>query len=70
MRSGKVNEEQPSGESANSVKGAENVALSLAITKSNRARVVNIIPRHGPLTKAMRGFLKSINLLTNVLHKN
>ena len=55
---GKVNDEHPSGERASSVKGAANVALSLAMTKSNRAKVVNMIPMLGPFTKAIRGFLK------------
>lgn len=67
IRSGNVYDEQPSGDRANSVKGAANVALSLAITISNNANVVNIIPRDGPFTSAINGFLKFIKVFTNVL---
>ena len=55
IRRGNVYDEHPSGDKANRVKGAENVAMSLAITRSNRASVVKAIPTTGPLTRATKG---------------
>jgi hypothetical protein len=63
-----VYDEQPSGERADMVNGALNVALSLAMTKSNKAIVVKAIPTHGPLMRPIKGFLKFINVLIKLLY--
>ena len=64
---GNVYDEHPSGLSANAVKGAANVALSLAITKSNIPSIVRPIPTAGPFTNAIKGFVKLTNAFIKFL---
>ncbi len=52
-----MTEEQPSGERARALNGAEKVAESLDMTRSNRASVVNAIPNAGPFTRASFSYL-------------
>lgn len=67
MTFGNVYELHPSGDKAFAVNGAQNVALSLAITISNIPRTLKEMPTTGPFTSAIKSFELLMNALTNFL---
>ena len=62
-------DEQASGTCPKELNGVVNVALSVAYTISAIPNMVTAIPTAGPLTRTMRGFLRSIYDATYFLNR-